>query len=127
VPSEQSWSVTDLYNEWFGIGPKQDQPCPGGFEALEVERKSFWRKEYDKAQNQRFSKLKRVIECIRKQQESGRELLMILGEYDGWWKQAKSNPTNMIQLLLAKEHYAASSRKSKKRPREEDPSAEEVS
>ncbi len=113
-------SVTNLYNEWFSIGPKQDQPCPGGFEALEVERKSFGRKGYNRAENQRFSKLKRVIECIKKQQGGGRELLSILGEYDGWWKQAKSNPTNMIELLLSKKHYAASSRKSKKRSREED-------
>jgi hypothetical protein len=113
-------SVTKLYNEWFGIGPKQDKPCLGGFEALDVERKSLWRKGYHKAENQRFSKLKRIIDCVKKQQIGGRELLIILGEYDGWWKQAKSNPTNMIELLQSKEHYAASSRKSKKRPREED-------
>lgn len=113
-------SVTTLYNEWFGIGRKQDQPCPGGFEALEVERKSFWRKGYNKAENQRFSKLKRVIECVKKQQKGGMELRDILGEYDGWWKEAKSNPTNMIALLQSKTHYEASSRKSKKRPLEED-------
>jgi hypothetical protein len=109
-------SVTNLYHEWFGIGIKQDKPCLGGFEALEVERKSFWRKGYHKAENQRFSKLKRIIDCIKKQQIGGRELLIILSEYDDWWKQANSNPTNMIELLQAKEHYAASSRKSKKRP-----------
>jgi hypothetical protein len=46
------------------------------------------------------------------------ELPDILGEYDDWWKVAKSNPTNMICLLQSKNHYAASTRK--KRPREED-------
>jgi hypothetical protein len=114
-------SVTNLYSEWFGIGPKQDQPCPGGFEALEVERRSFWRKGYSKAENQRFSKLKRVIECIKKRQErGGTELLGILAEYDGWWKEVGSNPTNMIELLRSKQHYVAASRKGKKRGREED-------
>jgi hypothetical protein len=109
-------SVTNLYNEWFGIGQKQDQPCPGGFEALEVVRKSFWRTGYTGAENQRFSKLRIVIDSIKKQQRSGRELLAILGEYDGWWKEANSNPTSMVGLLKSKKHYSPSSRKRKRPP-----------
>lgn len=112
-------SVTELYNEWHGLDHKQDQPVPGGFEALEIQRGSQWRKGYDTKANQRFSKLKRIVESIKRRQgcRETPDISSVLSEYDGWWRQCNRSPSNMIDKLQ-KEGYIVVTKRSK-RPREQ--------
>jgi hypothetical protein len=96
--------VSDLWEEWHGIGNYTDKPCPSGFEQLEQKVGSQWRRSYSAAANIRFSKLQRIVKAIKQRiaGDAGRvphALPVVLEEYDGIWDTSNGSPSNMVQAL----------------------------
>ena len=113
--SQNHSSVSTMYEEWHGRGQYANRPCPGGFEMLETKRKARWRSGYDSKELQRFIKIKRIMQSIRQQTEDqGRDVGQVLEEYDGWWTDVSSNPSNMINRLIGEQHLQAKTRRKRK-------------
>lgn len=107
-------SISLLYNEWHGIEEYQDLPCVGGFKKLEATRKAKWRQGYSPGELQRFNKMKRIVESVTQQRENGSALQDVLTQYDQWWKDSGSNPSNMVHRLQSEGHLEAKQRKKRR-------------
>lgn len=59
--------ASDWWNVWFGFGKHNNQPIPGGINAMETDHKPSWRKSYDQAGNRTFSRWKNIIKCMTKE------------------------------------------------------------
>ena len=93
-------SISDLYNEWYGLDRFQDLPCPGGIDALNKVHEHTWQHGYDSAESALFSKLKIIVDLIKNQpKKSNRSLNDVFQLYDTWWIEVGRNPSKMKTRL----------------------------
>jgi hypothetical protein len=102
-------TVTSMYNEFHGLAEFKDRPCHGGFAALEVKRKTGWRRGYDSRENQHFSKVKRIVEAV----DDCTDLKAILEKFDAMYTEIR-NVSKMVDLLKEGGYLVVKSRKKKR-------------
>ena len=78
-------SVSEIYDEWWGIGVYENQPVRGGFEALEKQFKSRWRRHFDGGQVKHISRIKIVLQG-----------LSLLAEMEGYTKEMAMNELDAV-------------------------------
>ena len=94
-------SVTEIYNQYYGIGETfSGQPVDGGFAKLE-EAGASWRNSYNNSQGQYFSKVKRIVLAVDARIKGGRSKESSLAEFDSMWsmEEVNQNATKMISKL----------------------------
>ena len=69
-------SLRDIHDEWFGIGAFYNKPVQGGWEVLESQHKSRWRKHFTVSEEKAFSRLKWIVKGMRNKQSRTKESLM---------------------------------------------------
>jgi hypothetical protein len=86
-------SVSDIYDEWWGIGEHTDKPVKGGFAALEQQYKSRWRKHFDGGQSKHISRVKIILQG-----------LSALSETDGYTQEMAMNELDAVYCGECKKH-----------------------
>jgi len=74
-------SISDLYNQWFGLENFENIPVSGGIAALEKNGKG-WRKSFENRERKAFSRAKIVIDCIQNEVGKGKGLHTTLAEFN---------------------------------------------
>ena len=67
-------SLCAVHNEWYGVDEYNNIPVEGGIKFLEERFKSKWRKHFVPSEEKAFSRLKRIINGMKKESErTGRD------------------------------------------------------
>jgi hypothetical protein len=107
-------SCTEIYEQYHGLGDFAGKPIVGGFAKLE-EAGAKWRECYSNAQQQLFSKFRRIAQAIDAKIASGVSKETALVEFDSLWTldEVNMNPTKMITKLQKVGFVKANARKRK--------------
>jgi len=100
--SQRFASLSLMWDEWHGTGgdTTRDKPIPGGFAKLEELHKSKWRKHLDGAQGRHCTRIRLIIEGIKKRAD----MLRITAEQSQdelelEWIKGKKSPDALIRYL----------------------------
>ena len=90
-----------MYKQWYGKGQYADVPVPGGLDTLELKYQTKWRRAFNDAQKQHFSRLGRVIKGIKNRMSStGSGVDDVLQEFDGMYLgECKKKLTKFVTKL----------------------------
>lgn len=108
-------SVSEMYNEWWGLGVYENKPISGGFEALEKKHKSGWRKHFDGGEVKHLSRVKIVLQALNSLAEmDGNTLDTAMNELDAVYRgECKSYITKMEAFVKSKGWYQKKKRRGK--------------
>jgi hypothetical protein len=108
-------SVSEMFNEWWGLGSFENQPIRGGFEALERLHRSRWRKHFDGGQVKYISRVRIVLQALNTLAEmEGYSLESALNEFDVAYKgECKKYITKMEAFVKGKGWYQKKKRRGK--------------
>lgn len=99
-------SITQMYNEWFGLGEYSAPPhFPGGIDGLEAKKKNSWRAHWNGAQQKHFSRVKFIVRCVQKNIDAtgGQPgIEATLKRFDAWFVHCKSSISSLHSLLKTK-------------------------
>jgi hypothetical protein len=108
-------SVTEMYNEWWGLGVYKNKPVRGGFESLERNYKSRWRKHFDGGQVKHISRVKIVLQALNTLAEmDGNTLETAMNELDAVYRgECNKYITKMEVYIKHKGWYQKKKRRGK--------------
>jgi hypothetical protein len=108
-------SVSEMRNEWWGIGAYENKPIRGGFEALERLHKSRWRQHFDGGQVKHISRVKIVLQALNTLAEmEGNTLETALNDFDAaYLGVCKKYITKMEAFVKLKGYYQKKKRRGK--------------
>jgi hypothetical protein len=108
-------SVSEMYDEWWGIGSYENKPIRGGFEALEKLHRSRWRKHFDGGEVKHISRVKIVLQALNTLAEvEGNTLESAMNELDVAYKgDCKKYITKMEAFVKSKGWYQKKKRRGK--------------
>lgn len=95
-------SLALMWEEWHGTGgpTTRDKPIPGGFAELERTQKNKWRQHLDGAQGRHFTRIRVIIEGIKKMAElSTTPVEVVRDNLEETWQSCKRSPDTLIKHL----------------------------
>jgi hypothetical protein len=100
-------SVSQMYQEWWGMGSYENKPIRGGFEAMEKLHKSRWRRHFNGGQVKHISRVKIVLQALNTLAEmEGNTLETALNEFDAAYQgQCKKYITKLEAFVKNKGWY----------------------
>jgi hypothetical protein len=108
-------TIYTIYHEWFGLEDFGEIPVSGGIDFCERQWKSKWRRHFNAAEKQHFSRFKAIIMGIEaKKERDGVDLEVALEEFDAIFggPEVKKSTANMARWLKQDENgYIAKKRK----------------
>jgi hypothetical protein len=108
-------TIYTMYHEWFGLEDFGEIPVSGGIDFCERQWKSKWRRHFNAAEKQHFSRFKAIIMGIEaKKERDGVDLEVALEEFDAIFggPEVKKSTANMARWLKQDENgYIAKKRK----------------
>lgn len=111
-------SVSEIYDEWWGLGEYEDKPISGGFEALEQKYKSRWRKHFDGGQVKHISRVKIILQALNSLAEmEGKTLETAMNELDAVYRgECKKYITRLEIFIKNKGWYQKKKSRGKRKP-----------
>jgi hypothetical protein len=108
-------SVSDIYDEWWGIGEYEGKPIRGGFDALERQFKSRWRRHFDGGQVKHISRIKIILQALSSLSEmDGYSQEMAMNELDAvYCGECKKYITRLETYIKSKGWYQKKKRRGK--------------
>lgn len=100
VQTRKPVCVTEIYQEWKGIGRFEGVPIAGGLEAVEATTKKKWRKDFKSADQKHFSRVVQLMGAIeREEAKEGVTLAAVLEAMDERFVSQKRSLSGLIVEL----------------------------
>lgn len=92
-------SITDVYNEYHGLEEFHEVPINGGVFEAEFLFGKEWQRHFSGADQKHFSRVKQLVSAIDAQVRTGKALIVVLGEFDGWFAERKFSLAGLVAHL----------------------------
>ena len=93
-------SISNLFDEFKGIGNYNGIPIDGGYCKLEEENGTKWRKHFKSADQKWFSRALSVVRAIDMEHErSGDDLNVVLARFQDWFVQCNNALGSLVEKL----------------------------